>query len=85
MTIEKMDELIERWEKQKEEYLRKMNKKISEMQAKRDLEMATQLVRDFHRKNVSPQTVRNLRKASKEELERTFGTYKGEENDKDTT
>ena len=85
MTIEKMDELIERWEKQKDEYLRKMNKKISDMQAKRDLEMATQLVRDFHRKNVSPQTVRNLRKASKEELERTFGTYKGEENDKDTT
>ncbi len=85
MTIEKMDELITKWETEKEEYLRKMNKKISEMQAKRDLEMATQLVKDFHRKNVSPQVVRNMRKASKEEIERTFGIGKGENNDKDTT
>jgi TolA-binding protein len=81
MTIEKMDELIEKWETQKEDYLRKMNKKISDMQAKRDLEMATQLVKEFHRKNVSPQTVRNMRKASKEEIERSFGNRKDEKND----
>ena len=85
MTIEKMDELIEKWETQKDLYLRKMNKKISDMQAKRDLEMATQLVKEFHRKNVSPQTVRNMRKASREELERSFGKDKGEINDKVTT
>ena len=76
-----MDELIEKWETQKEDYLRKMNKKISDMQAKRDLEMATQLVKEFHRKNVSPQTVRNMRKASKEEIERSFGNRKDEKND----
>ena len=81
MTIEKMDELIEKLETQKEDYLRKMNKKISDMQAKRDLEMATQLVKEFHRKNVSPQTVRNMRKASKEEIERSFGNRKDEIND----
>lgn len=81
MTIEKMDELIEKWETQKEDYLRKINKKISDMQAKRDLEMATQLVKEFHRKNVSPQTVRNMRKASKEEIERSFGNRKDEKND----
>ncbi len=81
MTIEKMDELIEKWETQKEDYLRKMNKKISDMQAKRDLEMATQLVKEFHKKNVSPQTVRNMRKASKEEIERSFGNRKDEIND----
>ena len=81
MTIEKMDELIEKWETQKEDYLRKMNKKISDLQAKRDLEMATQLVKEFHRKNVSPQTVRNMRKASKEEIEKSFGNRKDEKND----
>ena len=81
MTIEKMDELIEKWETQKEDYLRKMNKKISDLQAKRDLEMATQLVKEFHRKNVSPQTVRNMRKASKEEIERSFGNRKDEKNE----
>ena len=81
MTIEKMDELIEKLETQKEDYLRKMNKKISDLQAKRDLEMATQLVKEFHRKNVSPQTLRNMRKASKEEIERSFGNRKDEKND----
>ena len=81
MTIEKMDELIEKWETQKEDYLRKMNKKISDLQAKRDLEMATQLVKEFHRKNVSPQTVRNMRKASKEEIEKSFGNRKDEKNE----
>ncbi len=81
MTIEKMDELIEKLETQKEDYLRKMNKKISDLQAKRDLEMATQLVKEFHRKNVSPQTVRNMRKASKEEIEKSFGNRKDEKND----
>ena len=81
MTIEKMDELIEKLETQKEDYLRKMNKRISDLQAKRDLEMATQLVKEFHRKNVSPQTVRNMRKASKEEIERSFGNRKDEKND----
>ena len=81
MTIEKMDELIEKLETQKEDYLRKMNKKISDLQAKRDLEMATQLVKEFHRKNVSPQTLRNMRKASKEEIEKSFGNRKDEKND----
>lgn len=81
MTIEKMDELIEKLETQKEDYLRKMNKRISDLQAKRDLEMATQLVKEFHRKNVSPQTVRNMRKASKEEIEKSFGNRKDEKND----
>lgn len=81
MTIEKMDELIEKLETQKEDYLRKMNKRISDLQAKRDLEMATQLVKEFHRKNVSPQTLRNMRKASKEEIERSFGNRKDEKND----
>ena len=81
MTIEKMDELIEKLENQKEDYLRKMNKRISDLQAKRDLEMATQLVKEFHRKNVSPQTLRNMRKASKEEIERSFGNRKDEKNE----
>jgi len=81
MTIEKMDELIEKLETQKEDYLRKMNKRISDLQAKRDLEMATQLVKEFHRKNVSPQTLRNMRKASKEEIERSFGNRKDEKNE----
>ena len=81
MTIEKMDELIEKLESQKEDYLRKMNKRISDLQAKRDLEMATQLVKEFHRKNVSPQTLRNMRKASKEEIERSFGNRKDEKNE----
>lgn len=81
MTIEKMDELIEKLETQKEDYLRKMNKRISDLQAKRDLEMATQLVKEFHRKNVSPQTLRNMRKASKEEIEKSFGNRKDEKND----
>ena len=81
MTIEKMDELLEKLETQKEDYLRKMNKKISDLQAKRDLEMATQLVKEFHRKNVSPQTVRNMRKASKEEIEKSFGNRKDEKNE----
>ncbi len=81
MTIEKMDELLEKLESQKEDYLRKMNKRISDLQAKRDLEMATQLVKEFHRKNVSPQTLRNMRKASKEEIERSFGNRKDEKNE----
>lgn len=81
MTIEKMDELLEKLETQKEDYLRKMNKRISDLQAKRDLEMATQLVKEFHRKNVSPQTLRNMRKASKEEIERSFGNRKDEKNE----
>ena len=81
MTIEKMDELIEKLETQKDDYLRKMNKRISDLQAKRDLEMATQLVKEFHRKNVSPQTLRNMRKASKEEIERSFGNRKDEKNE----
>ena len=81
MTIEKMDELLEKLESQKEDYLRKMNKRISDLQAKRDLEMATQLVKEFHRKNVSPQTLRNMRKASKEEIEKSFGNRKDEKNE----
>lgn len=81
MTIEKMDELLEKLESQKEDYLQKMNKRISDLQAKRDLEMATQLVKEFHRKNVSPQTLRNMRKASKEEIERSFGNRKDEKNE----
>ena len=85
MTVDRMNELIAKWESQKTDYLRRMNKKIADMEAKRDRELATQMIKEFHRKNVSPQTVNNIRKASKAELERSFGNGIGEKNDKVTT
>ena len=44
MSIEKMNELISKWERQKAEYVRKMDEKISAMKAQRDHDLLAQML-----------------------------------------
>ena len=70
MTIERMNELIDKWEGQKKDYDQRMDAKISGMKKDRDLAVAAQTQKIFARHHLSPEELSKLKYASKEQLKR---------------
>lgn len=72
MTIERMNELIARWKKQKAEYNSRMDKKIADLERERDLELAAQTQRIFARHHLDPDELIRLKYASKQQLKKVL-------------
>lgn len=70
MTIERMNELIDKWEGQKKDYDERMDAKISGMKKDRDLAVAAQTQKIFARHHLSPEELSKLKYANKEQLKR---------------
>ena len=69
MKIEKMNELISKWEGQKSEYDERMDKKIGDMKKERDLAVAAQTQKIFARHHLSAEELIKLKYASKKQLQ----------------
>ena len=76
MTIERMNELIDKWEGQKKDYDQRMDAKISGMKKDRDLAVAAQTQKIFARHHLSPEELSKLKYASKEQLKRLLKFYR---------
>ena len=72
MTIEKMNELISKWEGQKAEYDDRMDKKIGKMRRERDLAVAAQTQKIFARHHMSAEELIKLKYASKQQLQKVL-------------
>ena len=72
MTIERMNELIARWKKQKAEYNIRMDKKIADMERERDMELAAQTQRIFAKHHLDPDELIRLKYASKQQLKKVL-------------
>ncbi len=72
MSIEKMNEQIERLKDQKREYDEQMDKKISDLEKKRDLALAAQTQRIFAKHHLKSEELLKLRYANKEQLKRVL-------------
>lgn len=72
MKIEKMNELISKWEEQKSEYVERMDKKINALKKERDLELAAQTQKIFARHHLSPEELVKLKYASKQQLQKVL-------------
>ncbi len=72
MTVERMNELITRWKKQKDEYDKRMDKKIADMERERDLELAAQTQRIFAKHHLDPDELIRLKYASKQQLKKVL-------------
>ena len=72
MTIEKMNELIGRWERQKAEYDERMEKKISGLKHERDVTIAAQTQRIFAKHRIDPDELNRLKYASREQLRKVL-------------
>lgn len=70
MKIEKMNELISKWEEQKSEYDERMDKKIGDMRRERDLAVAAQTQKIFSRHHLSAEELIKLKYANKQQLQR---------------
>ena len=81
MTIDKMNELIDTWSKQKEEYDRRMEKKIGDMVRERDLALAAQTQKVFSKHHLSPDELNKLKYANKEQLKKLLAFIDNEVND----
>lgn len=81
MTIEKMNELIDTWSKQKEKYDRRMEKKIGDMVRERDLALAAQTQKVFSKHHLSPDELNKLKYANKEQLKKLLAFIDNEVND----
>ena len=81
MTIDKMNELIAIWTKQKEEYDRRMEKKIGDMVRERDLALAAQTQKVFSKHHLSPDELNKLKYANKEQLKKLLAFIDNEVND----
>ena len=68
MKIEKMNELINKWEIEKAEYDERMEKKISAMKYDRDIMLAAQTQRIFAKHKIDPDELSKLKYASREQL-----------------
>lgn len=68
MTIEKMNERIERLENEKAEYDSRMDKKISDLKKERDLALTAQTQKIFARHHLSAEELIKLKYANKEQL-----------------
>ena len=78
MTIEKMNELIGKWETQKAEYDERMEKKITGMKKERDLAVAAQTQKIFARHHLSAEELVRLKYANRQQLQKLLD-YIGEE------
>lgn len=90
MTVEKMGELIKKWEKEKEEYDLRMEEKIEKTKKERDEQLALQARHAFEKNKVDVSEFSRLRYASKEQLLRVMEFIqneiqpeKGQEKEKD--
>ena len=72
MTIERMNELISKWERQKSEYVERMEKKISDMKHDRDVMLAAQTQRIFAKHKLVPDELNRLKFASREQLKKVL-------------
>lgn len=72
MSIEKMDEQIRKWKEQKKSYDEQMDKKISDMEKKRDLALAAQTRRIFARHHLSSDELLKLKYANKQQLQKVL-------------
>lgn len=72
MTVEKMGELIKKWEKEKEEYDLRMEEKIEKTRKERDEQLALQARHAFEKNKVDVSEFSRLRYASKEQLLRVM-------------
>ncbi len=74
MSIEKMNELISKWERQKAEYDRKMDEKISAMKAQRDHDLLAQMQKTFARKHISPEDLMKFKNATREQIQHALAS-----------
>lgn len=72
MTVEKMNELISRWERQKAEYDERMEKKISGLKHERDVTIAAQTQRIFAKHRLDPDELNRLKYANREQLRKVL-------------
>ena len=72
MSIEKMNEQIERLKDQKREFDEQMDKKIADLEQKRDLALAAQTRRIFAKHHLRSDELLKLKYANKEQLKRVL-------------
>ena len=72
MSIEKMNEQIERLKEQKREFDEQMDKKIADLEQKRDLALAAQTRRIFAKHHLRSDELLKLKYANKEQLKRVL-------------
>ena len=78
MSIEKMNEQIDKMKEQKKDYDEQMDKKISDMEKKRDLALAAQTRRIFAKHHMNAEELLKLRYANKEQLKRVLSFIEDE-------